>query len=215
MVTTEHTGVEQLLEKAGSMIGESQALTISGVSSRQRAADIWDAIRAFRKQAEAQKEETCRPLKQAWEDTKKPFDQFVEECKGHEAALQKKMGEWDREQERLAAVAQAKIQAKIDAENEKKIAKAEAKGQDVSEVVLKVAPVVQAPPKSMVTQAGMTQTRSVRKIYEPKDLKSLMRAFPNLFDLNMARFNAKAKTGDLDGREDVTVREEYVYTQRG
>jgi hypothetical protein len=124
------------------------------------------------------------------------------------------MASFDREQDRLAREEQAKIQAKIDAQNAKRIEKAEAKGQDVSELVLKCAPVVQAPARTIETQAGTTQTRTVKKVYEPKDLASLMRAFPQLFDLNVPRFNALSRTGMLDGRADVLVREEYVYQQR-
>ena len=124
------------------------------------------------------------------------------------------MGEWDREQERLAKIEQAKIQAKTDAENAKNLAKAKEKGKDLSEVALKVAPVVQAPAKTVHTQAGTKITQTVKKIYEPKDLASLMKEFPQLFDINMARFNAMAKTGILDGRDDVKVREEFVYAQR-
>jgi hypothetical protein len=125
------------------------------------------------------------------------------------------MSAWDREQDRIAREEQAKIQAKIDAENAKKLAKAEAKGQDVSDVALKVAPVVQAPPKSIETQAGTTQTRITKKVYKPTDLKSLMAAFPDLFELSLPKFNALAKTGMLDGRADVEISEEYVYAQRG
>lgn len=204
----------QVIEQAKETFSRATALAVTGQPARQLAADLWDAIRAFRKQAEGQKEDVCRPLKTAWEDAKKPFDEFVKECQGHEAALQKKMGEWDREQDRLARIEQAKIQAKIDAENAKKLAKAEAKGKDLSEVVLKVAPVVQAPPKAIETQAGTTQSRSVKKVYEATNFKTLMADFPQLFDLNTARFNAAAKAGMFEGRTDVSVREEYVYSQR-
>ena len=192
-------------------IDEAKALTVQTVSARQRAADLWDAIRAFRKQAESQKEEVCRPLKTAWDQAKVPFDAFVKECQGYEAMLQQKMSAWDREQERLAREEQAKIQAKIDAQNAKRIEKAEAKGVDP---VLKVAPVVQAPPKSIETQAGTTQSRSTKKVYQPKNLATLMRDFPQLFDLSMPKFNALARTGILDGRDDVEITEEYVYSQR-
>ena len=200
--------------KAIALLETANALTVKVATDRQKAADLWDAIRAFRKQEEANKETTCRPLKTAWEEAKVPFDEFIKKCEAAEKKMQTAMSVWDREQERLAKIEQAKIQAKIDAENAKKIAKAEEKGKDLSEVVLKVAAVVQAPPKSIETQAGTTQTRTVKKVYEPKDLASLMKAFPNLFDLNMPRFNAMAKTGMLDGRADVTIREEYVYSQR-
>ena len=197
--------------EANIVIEEATSLTVQTISARQRAADLWDAIRAFRKQAEAQKEEVCRPLKTAWDQAKVPFDAFVKECQGHEATLQGKMSAWDREQDRLAKVEQAKIQAEIDKKNAKIIEKAEAKG---IEPVLKVAPVIQAPPKSIETQAGTTQSRSTRKVYKPKDLTSLMRDFPQLFDLNMPKFNALAKTGLLDNRADVEITEEYVYSQR-
>lgn len=200
-----------VMDTAKSVIDEAKGLAVQTVSARQQAADLWDAIRAFRKQAEAQKEEVCRPLKTAWDDAKKPFDAFVKECQGHEAALQTKMAAWDKEQDRLAREEQAKIQAKIDAQNAKAVEKAEKKG---IEPVLKVAPVVQAPSKSIETQAGTTQSRSVRKVYKPKDLKSLMAAFPDLFELSMPKFNALAKTGMLDGRADVEITEEYVYSQR-
>lgn len=202
------------IEQATETFSQAASLVVRSASARQLATDLFDAIRAFRKQSEAQKEEVCRPLKTAWEEAKQPFDEFKKECEQHEAALSRKMGEWDREQERMAKEAQAKIQAKIDAENAKKIAKAEEKGRDLSEVVLKVAPVVQAPAKTVETQAGTKVTRTVKKVYEPIGIPSLMKDFPQLFDINMARFNALAKTGMLDGRADVSVREEYVYQQR-
>ena len=204
--------IEQV--EATASIEQAKALTIKTPASRQQAADLWDALRAFRKQAEDKKEEVCRPLKTAWEDAKKPFDDFVKECKGHEDALSRKMGEWDREQDQIARIEQAKIQAKIDAENAKKIAKAEEKGKDVSEVVLKAAPVVQAPPKSIETQAGTKQTRQTKKVYTAKNFATLMRDFPQIFDLNQAKFNKLGSAGMLDGREDVEITEEYVYAQR-
>ena len=202
-----------LLERSDAKlaIDEANALTVQTISARQRAADLWDAIRAFRKQAEAQKEEVCRPLKTAWDQAKIPFDTFVKECQGHEATLQGKMSTWDREQDRLAKLEQAKIQADIDKKNAKIIEKAEAKG---IEPLLKVAPVVQAPPKSIETQAGTTQSRSTRKVYKPRDTTALMRDFPQLFDLNMPKFNKLASTGILDNRPDVEITEEYVYSQR-
>jgi hypothetical protein len=205
-----------LLEKQESAVAfdQAKALTVKTVPARQMAADLWDAIRAFRKQAEAQKEEVCRPLKTAWDSAKVPFDTFVKECQGHEAALQQKMTAWDREQDRLAREEQARLQAITDKANEKKLAKAEAKGLDVSEVALKVAPVVVAPPKAIETQAGTTQTRTVKKVYTPKDTTTLMRDFPQLFELSMPKFNALAKTGMLDNRPDVEITEEYIYSQR-
>lgn len=204
------------------IITEAKALTVQTVSHRQRAADLWDAIRAFRKQAEAQKEEVCRPLKTAWDQAKVPFDTFVKECQGHEATLQGKMSAWDREQDRLAKIEQARLQAIVDKKNEKIVAKAEEKGV---EPVLKVAPVVQAPPKSIETQAGTTQSRSTRKVYKVKttctkidaslgDVSRLLYDFPKLFVLDSVAFNALAKTGMLDGHPNVEMTEEYVYSQR-
>ena len=205
-------------------IDEAKALTVQTVSARKRAADLWDAIRAFRKQAEAQKEEVCRPLKTAWDNAKVPFDTFVKECQGHESTLQQKMSAWDREQERIAREEQAKIQAKIDAQNAKRIEKAEAKGE---EPVLKVAPIVQAPPKSIETQAGTTQSRSTKKVYKIKQhadmenihaglhtVSKLVADFPQLFVLDKVKFNGVAKTGMLDGHPCVEMTEEYVYSQR-
>lgn len=211
-----------MFETATPMIQEATALSVQTMSGRQRAADLWDAIRAFRKQAETQKEEVCRPLKTAWEEAKTPFDSFIKECQGHESTLQKKMGEWDREQDRIAREEQARIQAKIDAQNAKAIEKAEKKGV---EAVLKVAPVVQAPPKSIETQAGTTQTRQTKKVYVVKttaakvdaslsDVAQLLKDFPKLFVLDQVAFNALAKTGMLDGHANVEMREEYVYSQR-
>lgn len=219
----------ELIEGAGQILAQSQSLAVKTPATRKQAADLWDAIRAFRKQAEGRKEEVCRPLKTAWDDAKKPFDSFVKECQGAESKLQKAMGEWDREQDRIAKAEQAKIQAKMDAENAKKLAKAEEKGKDLSEVVLKVAPVVQAPPKAIETQAGTIQGRSTRKVYtiknEPMDMgsihaglvsvKQLVTDYPQLFVLDKAKFNALAKTGMLDGHPNVEQGEEYVYSQRG
>lgn len=211
-----------MFDDAAVVVVEAQALTVLSQSARQRAADLWDAIRAFRKQAEGRKEEVCRPLKTAWDEAKVPFDSFIKECQGYESALQKKMGEWDREQERIAREEQAKLQAKIDAQNAKAIEKAEKKGV---EPVLKVAPVVQAPPKSLETQAGTKQTRQVKKVYKVKsasikpdaslpELAQLLKDFPKLFVLDQVAFNALAKTGMLDSHACVEITEEYVYSQR-
>lgn len=203
-------------------INEAKGLTVQTISARQRAADLWDAIRAFRKQAETQKETVCRPLKTAWDDAKVPYDAFIKECQGHESTLQSKMSAWDHEQDRLAKIEQDRLQAIADKANAKIIEKAEAKG---IEPVLKVAPVVQAPPKSIETQAGTTQSRSTKKVYKVKTLaakidasltevEKLVKDFPKLFVLDHVAFNALAKTGMLDGRGDVEVTEEYVYSQR-
>ena len=200
--------------KSLAVLESANALTIKVAPDRQKAADLWDAIRAFRKQEEANKETVCRPLKTAWDEAKVPFDEFIKKCQDAEKKMQAAMSAWDREQDRLAREAQAKIQAKIDADNAKKLAKAEEKGKDLSEVVLKVAPVVQAPPKSIETQAGTSQTRITKKVYKPKDLNSIMSSFPALFELSMPKFNALARTGMLDGRADVEITEEYIYAQR-
>jgi hypothetical protein len=216
--------------RAIALLETANALTVKVATDRQKAADLWDAIRAFRKQEEANKETTCRPLKTAWDNAKVPFDEFIKKCEAAEKKMQAAMSEWDREQDRLAKIEQAKIQAKIDAENAKKIAKAEEKGKDVSEVVLKVAPVVQAPPKSIETQAGTKQHRISKKSYHVKGEKDgevlqwdasmkpvadLLKRFPELFVLDRVRFNALAKTGMLDTHVNVSIEETFVYAQRG
>ena len=215
----------EMTTTAQPMIEEAKALTVQTLSNRQRAADLWDAIRAFRKQAEAQKETVCRPLKTAWDDAKVPFDTFVKECQGHEATLQGKMSVWDRDQERLARIEQARLQAIVDKANAKIEAKAEAKG---IEPVLKVAPVVQAPPRNIETQAGTTQSRSVKKVYGIKGdvskamafdasspfVSELLKLYPALFVLDRVKFNALAKTGMLDNHPNVEMTQEYVYSQR-
>jgi hypothetical protein len=201
----------EVLDEQKAIIEQAKAIAVKTVSDRKTATDLWDAIRAFRKKAEAQKEEVCRPLKTAWDSAKVPFDTFVRECQAHEARLQGLMSAWDREQDRLARIEQDRLQALVDKQNAKIEAKAEAKGV---EPVLKVAPVVQAPAKSIETQAGTTQTRSTKKVYTPTNLTTLMKDFPQLFSLDMPKFNALAKSGMLDGRADVTITEEYIYTQR-
>ena len=205
-------------------IEAAKALAVVSVSGRQQAADLWDAIRAFRKQAEAQKEEVCRPLKSAWDQSKVPFDTFVKECQGHEATLQRKMSDWDREQEQFARKVQAEIQAKIDAVNAKRIAKAEAKG---IEPVLRVAPIVEGPAKSIETQAGTTQNRSSRTCFGIKNavdnedirsndprIKDIMSLAPHLCIFDWVAFRKMASTGFFDGHEQVTQRNEFIYTQR-
>mgnify|MGYP001592176653 CR=1 FL=1 len=210
------------VEDKAVIIEEAKALTVQTISARQRAADLWDAIRAFRKQEEANKETACRPLKTAWDDAKVPFDSFIKECQGHETRLQGLMSAWDREQDRLARIEQERLQAITDKANAKIEAKAEAKGV---EPVLKVAPVVQAPPKSIETQAGTTQSRSTRKVYKIKsmacpvhaglpEMAQLLKDFPKLFEVNLVAFNKLGSTGMLDGHPCVTITEEYVYSQR-
>ena len=213
-----------MFEQAVSVIEEAKSLAVLNVGLRQRAADLWDAIRAFRKQAEAQKEEVCRPFKNDWEDTKAPYDAFVKECQGHELTLQKAMGEWDKKQAAIARAEQDRLQAIADKANAKIIEKAEAKG---IEPILKVAPVVVAPPKSIETQSGTTQSRSTRKVYNIKgvvgqvecradnpSVAQLLKDYPALFILDRMKFNALAKTGLLDNHPNVEMTEEYVYSQR-
>jgi len=203
-------------------IVQVNGLVVKDVPGRKLAADLWDAIRAFRKQAEGQKEEVCRPLKTAWDSAKVPFDTFIKECQGHESTLQGKMSAWDREQDRLARVEQERLQAIVDKANAKIEAKAESKG---IEPVLKVAPVVQVPPKSIETQAGTTQSRSMRKVYKIKGglldvdasfpgVAELLKQYPQLFELNRTKFNKLAATGMLDNHPNVEITEEYVYSQR-
>lgn len=213
-----------MFEDATLMIQEAKALTVSTVSGRQRATDLWDAIRAFRKQAEAQKETVCRPLKTAWDEAKVPFDTFVKECQSHEATLQKLMSAWDQKQEALARAEQAKIQAAIDAKNAKIIERAEAKG---IEPILKVAPVVVAPPKSITTQAGTVQGRSEKTVHSisgiPTDATinaadplaaELLAAFPALFQLDWVAFRKLAGLGMMKHCKTVTESIEYNYSQR-
>ena len=213
-----------MFNDATPLTGEAKILAVSTISGRQRAADLWDAIRAFRKQAEAQKETVCRPLKTAWDEAKVPYDTFVKECQGHESTLQKLMSEWDQKQEAFARAEQAKIQAAIDARNAKIIEKAEAKGV---EPVLRTAPVVQMPERNILTQAGSIQGRTSHKIYGVKgapdgtELKSndlriteIMAAFPMLCVFDWVAFRKLASTGMLDSCPQVEQREEYTYVQR-
>ncbi len=214
-------------QESHDLITRANKLRVLSAPTRKDAAELWDFIRTARKQAEGRKEEVCRPLKTAWDEAKKPFDAFVKECTEAEGKLQKVMGDWDREQDRLARIEQAKIQAKIDAENAKKLAKAEAKGQDVSEVVLKVAPVVQAPPKAIETQAGTTQQRIEKTVYGIKGVvadetvranhsavAALLAQQPALFTFDWVAFRKLASTGMLDAVSGVEKRTEYVYSQR-
>lgn len=211
------------IKSADRCIAECKSLVVNAISARQRAADLWDAIRAFRKQDEQKQEETCRPFKDNWEKAKKPFVEFQKECKEHESILQFKMSEWDREQDRISRELQAKIQAQIDANNKKIMGKAEAKGVDP---VLKVAPVVQAPPKVIQTQAGTNQLRTEKTVYgirgcldtnvraDNKNVAELLAKFPGLFELDWVAFRKLASTGMLDGIDCVEKRTEYVYSQR-
>ena len=190
----------------------SEAVSIRTAPTRQNAATLWSLIRTTRKAVEAEQDMVCGPLKATYEQTRAPYLEMRKECELWESRLQKAMGEWDREQGRLARIEQERLQAKVDAQNEKIIEKAEAKG---IEPVLRVATVVQTPPRSIETAAGTTQTRSVKQVYTPTNLVSLMRDFPQIFVLDLPKFNALAKAGMLDGRDDVAITQEFIYSQRG
>ncbi len=210
-MTTVHT--QTALTDAGALITRAQqAVTIRTTPTRQDAATLWSLIRTARKALESEQDTVCGPLKADYERARAPYLEGRKECEAWESRLQKAMGDWDREQERLARVEQERLQAKVDAQNVKILEKAEVKG---IEPVLRVAPVVQAPPRSIETQAGTIQSRSRRNVYTPTNLVSLMKDFPQLFELSLSKFNALAKTGILDGRADVTVTEEFIYSQRG
>lgn len=226
-MSTAATPVQFDQMEAQRMMEQAKTLTVSTVSARQLATELLDALKAFRKQNEALKEETCRPLKTAWDVAKSPFDSFEKECKTHQEALQRKMGAYDAEQDRIARAKQAKIQAKIDADNAKKIAKAQEKGKDISEVVLKVAPVVQVAPKTVTTSAGTTQSRVAKTVYGIKGavdnedltardprIKALLVDYPDLFVFSWPAFREVASTGMLDQYTSVESRTEYVYLQR-
>lgn len=208
-------------------MADAKALAVKTPADRQMATDLWDSLRAFRKKAEAQKEEVCRPLKTAWDSAKVPFDTFVKECQGYETRLAGLMSTWDKEQKRIADAEQARLQAIVDKANAKRSDKAQAKGE---EAVLRCAPVVQAPERNIVTQAGSTQGRSLKKVYHVKGEKDgetlawdasnghvseLLKGYPSLFVLDRVRFNALAKTGMLDNNANVSIEETFVYTQRG
>lgn len=215
----------QMRQSTREVLIQAMTLTVDTVSARKLATELFDAIRAFRKQSEAEKEEVCRPLKTAWEEAKQPFDSFKKECEKWEGELQRKMSAWDTEQERLAKIEQAKLQAKIDKQNEKIIEKAAAKG---IEPALKVAPVVQAPVKTVVTSAGTQQTRVSKTVYgikgavDNEDLtardprvKALLADYPDLFHFDWVKFRKVASTGMLDQYSLVESRQEYSYQQRG
>jgi len=209
----------RVVESAGELI-------IRNTTGRKEAGDIWDAIRGFRKQAEEQKEEVCRPFKSAWEETKKPFDDFMKECKEKEALLQRLMSDWDREQLRMQREEQALLQELADKENQRRRLDAEMM-PEVPPAPLVVVPIVPVKPKTVETIAGTKQTSTVKKIYAVKDAQGaerihaglkfcagLLKDFPNLFVLDQVAFNQLAKTGLLDGRDDVTITETIIYTQR-
>lgn len=212
-----------IIEEAKKSFSQATALIVSSLISRKIATDLFDAIRAFRKQSEAKKEEVIRPLKSAWEDAKKPFDEFKRECEVHETALQQKMSEWDRGQDRLAKIEQDKLNAKTAKQNERIMARAEVSGL---EPVLKVAPIIQSPLRTVLTQAGTKQTRTEKTVYGIKDcldigvnasnpkVAELLAKYPALFELNWVAFRKLASTGMLDGITCVEKRTDYVYYQR-
>lgn len=207
--------MSDLIPSATKNMYEAQALVVSDTKARQLAADLWDAIRAFRKQATTKKEEQCKPLKAAWDQAKKPWDTFIKECEHYEGVLEEKMGEWDREQDRLAMVEQKKLADKIAKQNAKKVEKAEAKGVVP---VLKDTPVIQAPEKVIQTQAGTTQTRQTKKVYSViegnKAKFHLFTEYPHLYVIDKVAFNKLAATGALDNHGSIQITEEYVYVQR-
>lgn len=200
----------QIMENANKEFEKSTSLVIKINNDRQKATDLWDIIRSLRKDAERQKEEACRPLKQAWDDEKKSYDNFIHECKNHEQSLQNKMSQWDRETKRLSDAEAARQWALIEKEN-KKIQKMCDKLN--TDQVLKVAPIVPTTPKSMEAYSGKKQTSTIIKFYEPTDIQSLMKDFPQIFDVNHAKFNALGRAGLLDGRSDVKISEKYIYRQ--
>lgn len=203
---------------------QAPTLRVESVAGRTEAADIWDAIRAFRKQAEEQKEDICRPLKQTWEETKKPFDDFVKECKEAEARLQRMMSDWDREQLRLQREEQARLQRLVEEENARRRLDAVMLPEEPAAPLL-VTPILPVVPKTIATSSGTTQTGTVKKTYAVcsqelrlhaglPDCAALLKDFPQLFVLDQVAFNGLAKAGLLDGRPDVTVSETMIYTQR-
>lgn len=211
-----------------SLIVRASSVRVVSPPTREDAATLWSLIRTARKEAEAEQEKVCGPLKTAYEEARKPYLELRKECEAWEDRLKKAMGAYDAEQERIARAEQAKIQAKIDADNAKKIAKAQEKGKDVAEVVLKVAPVVQAPPKTVTTQAGTQQTRIAKTVYGIKGavdnedltardprIKALLADYPDLFVFNWTAFRKVASTGMLDQYASVESRVEYSYAQRG
>lgn len=218
---------ESVVEETKALISRATAIKVSNPPTRQDAATLWSLIRTARKATEAEQDRVCGPLKSAYEDTRKPYLELRKECESWEARLHAAMSTFDREQDRLARIEQDRLQAIVDKKNEKIVAKAEEKG---IEPVLKCAPVVQAPSKNIVTQAGTTQGRSTKKVYRVKPLgvenllthftaknqsvAQLVKDFPDLFVLDQVRFNKLAGTGMLDGHPNVEITEEYVYSQR-
>lgn len=209
-------------------LAKANALVVRTPSDRQLAADLWSAISGFENDAEKRKEEACRPLKTAWDNARKPFNEFIKECMSAKAKLKTVMSDWDKEQARLSQIEQAKIQAKIDAQNMKLLEKAKAKGVDPHDVVLKAAPVVAEPPKNLTTQDGAVQSSAKRITYGIEgaldndeltaiDLRvsPLLEKFPTLFKFDWVLFRKIASTGILDNVPGVERREEFSYRRMG
>ena len=206
-------------------IKQAQALSVTGIESRQLAADLLDAIRAFRKQSDVQKEALIRPLKTAHDQAAGPYIQFAAECQTHEKALTEKLSAYDRECARLAAVEQARLQAITDRANAKIVEKAEAKG---IEPVLRMASVVPAPPTTTRTQAGGSLSRITKTVYGVKSvtdnaeikandprIQAIMALAPTLCVFDWVAFRKLASTGMFDGCDQVETRVEFTYMQRG
>lgn len=194
---------------------------VTSADQRKLAAELWDSVRGARKAAEAEKEVVCRPLKQAWESAKKPYDQYIRDCEEAERRLQAAMAAYDLEMRRQAEEEQRKLAAKIEAQNQRRLERAEAKGEVPPP--LKPIPIVPPPPKSIETQAGTTQTAVVSVEYglpgrqdgdivTAADLPELAKACPGLFRLHWPSFKAAAKAGLVpkglyEERETITYRQ--------
>lgn len=214
------------VEVKNEIIEQAKALSrVDNDVNRQIAADLWDAIRAFRKQAEAEKERVCRPLKTAWDEARQPFDAFIKECEGHERRLEEVMAAYDLELRRQAEEKQRKIVAKIEAQNQRALEKAAAKG--VEPPPLKPIPVVTTPPASIKTQAGTVQTAKTVTVYSLAGVETdelvrandarvaeLLKTAPSVFVLDWPSFRTLAKSGALDGVAGVEKKEAIVYEQR-
>jgi hypothetical protein len=200
-----------------------ELVRVTSADQRKLAADLWDALRGARKQAEAEKEQVCRPLKQAWESAKKPYDAYIKDCEDAERKLQSVMAAYDLEMRRQAEEEQRKLAAKIEAQNQRRLERAEAKGEVPPP--LKPIPIVPPPPKSIETQAGTTQTAVVSVEYglpgrqdgdnvTAADVPELARACPSLFRLHWPSFKSAAKAGVIP-KGLYEERETISYRQRG
>jgi len=197
------------------------SLTVKTAPDRQAAADLWDAIRAFRKQEEERKKLECDPLKDAWETRKAPFDAFISQCKTYETRLQVVMSQWDREQVRRALEQQEAINRQTHDQNAKIQAKADEQGV---QAVLKVPREIEAPPTAIPTQAGTKQVRQTVKRWKIKDLLPeqiedvhadhplLMEIPRDLLKVDMVLMNQLVKLGRQPAC--VEVYDDYQYSQR-